>query len=140
MPKSRKRRPQPRSAPARRPQPRVAASSARARPDDAGAEAEASARPVGGKRTEPTVRAPVETGRVTRPKLRGPFRPTWHKVTGTALILLGLTVFILNDLALFEIEVMPGGHSELWAPVAIAIAASSMWWFGWFDRPPGQRR
>lgn len=81
----------------------------------------------------------MHSPRVTRPKPRGPFRPTWHKVVGAALVVFGVALFAINDLALFDIEIMPGGHNEVWAPVAIFIAASSMWWFGWFDRPPGKR-
>lgn len=83
--------------------------------------------------------AATPTGRVTRPRPRGPFRPTWHKVVGAVFVFLGVGLFAVNDLALFDVEIMPGGHNEIWAPVAIAIGASSMWWFGWFDRPPGKR-
>lgn len=75
------------------------------------------------------------------PKLknRGPFRPTWHKVVGALMIVLGLALFVLNDLVWFDIHVMPGGHNELYAFVAIGIAASSLWWFGAFDRAPERR-
>ena len=83
--------------------------------------------------------SPQASGRYT-PKLkaRGPFRPTWHKVVGALLVLLGLGIFVLNDLAWFDIDIIPGGHNELWALLAFAVAGSSTWWFGWFDRPPGQ--
>lgn len=67
---------------------------------------------------------------------RGPFRPVWHKVVGGLLVLAGITVFALND---FRPEVLPGAHTELYAVLALAIAATSMWWFGWFDRPPERR-
>ncbi len=60
----------------------------------------------------------------------------WHKVTGGLLILLGVTLFILNDLEWFDIHVMPGGHNELYALLAIVIAASSI---GLFDRAPERR-
>jgi len=69
-------------------------------------------------------------------KARGPFRPTWHKVVGALLILAGLGIFVLNDLAWFEINLIPGGHSELWAAAGIGTAFASTWWFGWFDRTP----
>jgi hypothetical protein len=71
------------------------------------------------------------------PKLRnrGLFRPTWHKMVGGLLIVLGLAVFVLNDLD----GKLPGGHSELYALLAIGIASSSLWWFGAFDRPPELR-
>lgn len=51
----------------------------------------------------------------------------------------GLGLFAINDLALFGIELMPGGHREIWAPLALGIAAYSLWWFGWLDRSPGRR-
>lgn len=69
-------------------------------------------------------------------KSRGPFRPTWHKVTGALVILFGVAIFVLNDL---DNGVLPGAHNELYAIVAIGIAASSLWWFGAFDRPPERR-
>lgn len=70
---------------------------------------------------------------------RGPFRPTWHKVTGALLILVGVSVFVLNDAEWFGIHVMPGGHNELYVVLGIAVAAASTWWFGWFDHTPARR-
>jgi drug/metabolite transporter (DMT)-like permease len=67
---------------------------------------------------------------------RGPFRPTWHKVLGGGLILLGVAVFFIND---FSPDMLPGAHNELYAVLAMFLAASSVWWFGWFDRPPDDR-
>ncbi|MCZ7537219.1 MAG: hypothetical protein M5T61_15790 [Acidimicrobiia bacterium] len=114
-------------------------------PNRASAESAQSAVPDHGRReanrrpAEPAT-SPVGSGRYT-PKLknRGPFRPTWHKVVGALMVLAGLTVFVLNDLAWFDVRVMPGGHNELYAVVAVVIAASSLWWFGAFDRPPERR-
>lgn len=85
----------------------------------------------------PSTVEPSGSSRVT-PKLRarGPFRPTWHKVVGALLIIAGLGLFVINDLAWFDIELLPGGHNELWALLGIMTAASSTWWFGWFDRTP----
>lgn len=71
-------------------------------------------------------------------KARGPFRPTWHKVIGALLVLAGVSIFIINDLAWFDINLIPGGHNELYAMLAFAVAGTSTWWFGWFDRPPGK--
>jgi drug/metabolite transporter (DMT)-like permease len=62
------------------------------------------------------------------------FRPTWHKVVGAFLIVLGITIFVLNDAEWFGVHLMPGGHNELWAVTGAAVAATSTWWFGWFDR------
>jgi len=80
---------------------------------------------------------PAPSGRYTpKAKARGPFRPTWHRVVGALLVLAGLGVFVINDLAWFDITLLPGGHNELWAVLGISVAATSTWWFGWFDRPP----
>lgn len=80
---------------------------------------------------------PAASSRFTpKIKARGPFRPTWHKVIGALLILAGLGIFVLNDLAWFDIDLIPGGHSELWAAAGIGTAFASTWWFGWFDRTP----
>jgi len=82
--------------------------------------------------------APRASSRYTpKFKARGPFRPTWHKVVGALLVVLGLSIFVINDLAWFDINILPGGHNELWALLAFAVAGASTWWFGWFDRPPG---
>lgn len=84
---------------------------------------------------------PTANSRFTpKVKARGPFRPTWHKVVGALLIAVGLGIFVLNDLAWFDINLIPGGHNELWAMVGIATAATSTWWFGWFDRTPKPSR
>lgn len=73
-------------------------------------------------------------------KARGPFRPVWHKVAGGLIIAIGLGIFVVNDLAWFDINLIPGGHNELWAILGILTAGSSTWWFGWFDRPPSTPR
>lgn len=106
-------------------------------------------RPVSSPRTAPNERTrsnppgpatATPNSRYTAPrKNRGLFRPTWHKVTGALLILLGLGIFVLNDAEWFGLHLMPGGHNELYAILGIALAASSTWWFGWFDRAPGRR-
>ena len=71
-------------------------------------------------------------------KARGPFRPTWHKVVGALFVVAGLAIFVINDLAWFDINLIPGGHNELYAVLAFVVAGASTWWFGWFDRPPGK--
>ena len=43
---------------------------------------------------------------------------------------MGLGVFVLNDLAWFDINLIPGGHSELWAVAGIGTGCTSTWWFG----------
>src|SRR3546814_5339662 len=43
---------------------------------------------------------PAPSGRYTpKAKARGPFRPTWHRVIGTLLVVAGLGLFVVNDLA-----------------------------------------
>lgn len=71
-------------------------------------------------------------------KQRGLFRPTWHKVVGALFLLAGAAIFVINDLAWFDINLIPGGHNELYAGLAFLVAGGSTWWFGWFDRPPGK--
>jgi hypothetical protein len=80
---------------------------------------------------------PAPSGRYTpKAKARGPFRPTWHRAIGALLVVAGLGLLVVNDLAWFDITLLPGGHNELWAVLGIATAATSTWWFGWFDRTP----
>ena len=93
---------------------------------------------VGAQRSDPHTGARASARYTPKLKARGPFRPTWHKVVGAMLIILGLSIFVINDLAWFDINIIPGGHNELWALLAFAVAGTSTWWFGWFDRPPGQ--
>jgi hypothetical protein len=90
------------------------------------------------QRSDPQTGARASARYTPKFKARGPFRPTWHKVVGAMLIILGLSIFVINDLAWFDINIIPGGHNELWALLAFAVAGTSTWWFGWFDRPPGQ--
>lgn len=63
------------------------------------------------------------------------FRPTSHKVTGWVLVGLGILIAVLNDVARIGPRVVPGGHSELYLLLAVAVAASGGWWLGIFDRP-----
>lgn len=81
---------------------------------------------------------PATSDRYTPPRSRGLFRPVWHKVVGALLILGGWALFVVNDLEWFDIHLMPGGHNELWAILAVLAAGSSTWWFGWWDRASGQ--
>lgn len=45
-------------------------------------------------------------------------------------------MLVLNDLVLLGCPGvwLPGGHSELYLLLGVAIAGYSTWWFGWFDR------
>lgn len=93
-------------------------------------------RPAAARRTTRSATAAVpSTGRVT-PKAPAPyFRPEWHRPIGWFIVALGLLVVIVNDLAYFDIELMPGGHSELYLFLGIGVAAGGTWFLGLFDRP-----
>lgn len=106
-----------------------------------GAASSSRAAPSERRRSSPpgSATAPPNSRYTAPNKNRGPFRPTWHKVTGALFIVLGLGIFVLNDAEWFGVHLMPGGHNELYAILGIAVAVSSTWWFGWFDRPPGRR-
>ena len=88
--------------------------------------------------SKPTIDAAAHSRYTPKQRARGPFRPTWHKVVGALTLLSGVAIFIINDLAWFDINIIPGGHNELYAMLAVAVAGTSTWWFGWFDRPPGK--
>lgn len=62
-------------------------------------------------------------------------RPTSHKVAGWLLVVLAIALAVLNDAAWLGVNVMPGGHNELYLFVAFGIAAVGGWWLGIFDRP-----
>lgn len=78
---------------------------------------------------------PAESARYTRrvPVIR--IRPTGHKVTGWILVVLGVALAVLNDAAWLGVNLMPGGHNELYLFVAVGVAAFGGWWLGVFDSP-----
>lgn len=47
----------------------------------------------------------------------------------------GLVVAVTNDLAFVEVDLMPGGHSELYLVLALVIAGAGAWCLGLFDPP-----
>ena len=79
---------------------------------------------------------PAPTKRYTPPMRMIRFRPGWHKAVGAMVLVVGLTVIVLNDLKMLGAPrtVLPGGHTELYFMLGLAIAGYSTWWFGWFDR------
>lgn len=64
------------------------------------------------------------------------FRPRWHKVVGTLILVSAVAVVIVNEL---ELTLLPGAHSEAYLFLSAAVAGYGMWWLGWFDdgRPLG---
>lgn len=79
--------------------------------------------------------APEESSRYTPRRKTFRIRPTGHKVAGWSLVAVGVVVAVLNDVAFFGPEPLPGGHSELYLVLGVAIAAYGTWWLGLFDRP-----
>lgn len=59
-------------------------------------------------------------------------RPLWHRYVGLASVIGGLVLFIACEASLWGIHKV-GGH--VWFIVGIALAVSSVWWFGAFDTP-----
>lgn len=96
----------------------------------------------GSRRAQPPARGrathtPEPSARYTpsRPAFR--IRPTAHKVLGWSLVALGIVIAVLNDVqwASSRLTLLPGGHSELYLMLALAVAAFGAWWLGLFDRP-----
>ena len=63
-------------------------------------------------------------------------RPSWHRVAGWLGILLGAAIAGSNDLMLLyeNVTLLPGGHSEFYLFLGIAVAAACTWFLGLFDR------
>ncbi len=73
---------------------------------------------------------PEHHGRYTLP-VRVRFRPAWHKAVGVGVIVIGAALFVTCEFNWWRIHDY-GGH--IWYMVGFLIAASSLWWFGAFDR------
>jgi hypothetical protein len=90
-------------------------------------------------------RPPERHGRYTPPEhrsrytppLRSRFRPAWHKAVAVDVIVIGAALFVICEFNWWRIHDY-GGH--IWYLVGILIAASSLWWFGAFDRPQPKAR
>ena len=87
------------------------------------------------KRKDTGPAKPVASSRYTPPIKSFRLRPGWHRTVGGLIVALGLVVVILNDAMVgISITLLPGGHSELYLVLGIAIAGYGTRWFGWFDR------
>jgi hypothetical protein len=74
------------------------------------------------------------SGRYTPPtRTRSCVRPGWHKVAGVTVIVAGAALFFTCQFNGWGIH-RYGGH--VWYLVGLVTAATSMWWFGAFDRTP----
>ena len=81
---------------------------------------------------------PTANSRYTPPRratqLTG-FRPPWHRWLAAGLLLGALAIIGLNDAMRFTtIGLLPGGHSELYLLLGLALGAISGRFFGIFDR------
>lgn len=76
-----------------------------------------------------------EGGHVNTGKSHYRFRPAWHRWVGVVTLILGLYVVFANDLMRLAdgVQLLPGGHSELYLLAGVGISAGSLWWFGWLD-------
>ena len=72
-------------------------------------------------------------GRYTPPARPFRIRPDWHKPLGWVIVALAVVVAVVNDLAVFDIDLMPGGHNELYLLLALIIAGGGTWLLGLFD-------
>lgn len=78
---------------------------------------------------------PSPSARYTPPQKKPfRFRPDWQRPLGWAVLVLGITIAVVNDLAFFDIRVLPGGHNELYLLLGILVAAGGTWFLGLFDR------
>lgn len=74
--------------------------------------------------------------RYTPPKPSFRLRPRWHRLAGWLAVVIGVVVAALNDVQLMgeDLQLLPGGHSELYLMLAVAIVVGSTWFLGLFDR------
>ncbi len=88
------------------------------------------------KRYERGPVTPPASSRYTPPIKSVRLRPGWHKKVGALILVAGVVIAVLNDVMLLapSTTVLPGGHSEFYLMLGIAIAGYSTRWFGWFDR------
>ena len=82
-------------------------------------------------RRPPQVQRPPRSGL----SFRAGMRPPWHRAVGWSLIGIGVVIIVVNDLAFADIELMPGGHSELYLLLGLLVAGVGSWWTGLFDSP-----
>ena len=80
--------------------------------------------------------APAPSARYTPPTPQFRLRPRWHRVVGWLGVALGVVIAAMNDLMLMgdDLTLLPGGHNELYLLLGIAVAGSSTWFLGVFDR------
>lgn len=98
-----------------------------------------SRQPARGLRITHDVRSEVDPprpSRYTSPKVDVTVRPRRHRWLGWAVLAAGVAVGALNDAMLIgeDLMLLPGGHSELYLLLAIAVAVYGTRFLGLFDR------
>jgi len=56
--------------------------------------------------------------------------------SGASQVAAGVALIVVNYIDYSGSSLLPGGHQEAYFVLGILVAASSIWWFGWFDRQP----
>ena len=79
---------------------------------------------------------PSPSQRYTPPTPKYRIRPRWHRLAGWLGVIAGVAIAVANDAMLFSdnLTLLPGGHQELYLLAGIAVAGSSTWFLGLFDR------
>ena len=74
--------------------------------------------------------------RYTAPKPNYRLRPAWHRLLGWLAVVGGVAVAVANDAMLMadDLTLLPGGHSELYLLLGVAVVAGATWFLGAFDR------
>ena len=80
--------------------------------------------------------APEASARYTPPTPQYRLRPRWHRFAGWLGVAVGIVIAAVNDLMLMgdDLTLLPGGHNEGYLLLGIAVAGSSTWFLGLFDR------
>ena len=85
---------------------------------------------------DPTEVAPTRRGvsktATAQKKLYPPYRE-WHRPLGWLLVAFGVLIVIVNDLAFVDINIMPGGHNELYLLLGVAVGGGGSYFLGAFS-------
>lgn len=73
---------------------------------------------------------------VAKPSRKPPRRrrPVWHRPFGWAVVVVSVLMIVVNDLTLVGLSSpLPGGHSEGYLVLGVAVAGAGAWLIGLFD-------
>lgn len=68
------------------------------------------------------------------------FRPAVRRVSAWVMIGLGSLTALANWFAELGVDIMPGGHSELYFLGGLTAVVTGAWMLGAFSQPDGHRR